>query len=171
MYLDNDSLLEEYVLNESGRIFYGTDAQIGERTWNYGQVGTGGRHWGARDTPGSCWVTGGGGEVAVGHKEAGVIQGPAPLGARHWGALTAVAQGGGPNPLMPPHLQFDQGVLDACLYMLDRRGMPHAGRGDPINVSRVVSAMVSPGRPPSYHLAPPHPSLPPSIPLLISPPR
>ncbi|XP_006039042.2 protein-glutamine gamma-glutamyltransferase K, partial [Alligator sinensis] len=75
VYLDNDNLLEEYVLNESGRIFYGTDAQIGERTWNYGQ--------------------------------------------------------------------FDQGVLDACLYMLDRRGMPHAGRGDPINVSRVVSAMVN----------------------------
>ncbi|XP_067389262.1 protein-glutamine gamma-glutamyltransferase K [Emydura macquarii macquarii] len=75
VYLPRDDWLEEYVLNESGRIYYGTESQIGERTWNYGQ--------------------------------------------------------------------FDQGVLDACLYILDRRGMPHSGRGDPISVSRVVSAMVN----------------------------
>ncbi|KAH0626142.1 hypothetical protein JD844_000935 [Phrynosoma platyrhinos] len=72
---EKSSLLEEYILNESGRIYYGTESQIGERTWNYAQ--------------------------------------------------------------------FDHGVLDACLYMLDRRGMPHASRGDPIMVSRVVSAMVN----------------------------
>uniref|UniRef100_A0A8C6XAA3 Protein-glutamine gamma-glutamyltransferase K n=1 Tax=Naja naja TaxID=35670 RepID=A0A8C6XAA3_NAJNA len=39
--------------------------------------------------------------------------------------------------------QFDQGILDACLFMLDKRGMPHASRSDPIMVSRVVSAMVN----------------------------
>lgn len=42
-----------------------------------------------------------------------------------------------------PSFQFDHGVLDACLYILDRRGMPYGGRGDPVSVSRVVSAMVS----------------------------
>ncbi|XP_053117285.1 protein-glutamine gamma-glutamyltransferase K [Hemicordylus capensis] len=75
VYLPQTGSLDEYVLNESGRIYYGTESQIGERTWNYAQ--------------------------------------------------------------------FDKGVLDACLFMLDRRGMPHASRGDPIMVSRVVSAMVN----------------------------
>nr|XP_060635950.1 protein-glutamine gamma-glutamyltransferase K [Anolis sagrei ordinatus] len=75
VYLEKTSWLDEYVLNESGRIYYGTESQIGERTWNYAQ--------------------------------------------------------------------FDHGILDACLFMLDQRGMPHASRGDPIMVSRVVSAMVN----------------------------
>ncbi|KAB0390502.1 hypothetical protein E2I00_017484, partial [Balaenoptera physalus] len=75
VYVDREDWRQEYVLNESGRIYYGTEAQVGERTWNYGQ--------------------------------------------------------------------FDHGVLDACLYILDRRGMPHGGRRDPISVCRVVSAMVN----------------------------
>lgn len=45
--------------------------------------------------------------------------------------------------LRPPSFQFDHGVLDACLYILDRRGMPYGGRGDPVSVCRVISAMVS----------------------------
>ncbi|KAM9258921.1 protein-glutamine gamma-glutamyltransferase K [Morus bassanus] len=75
VYMEKTSDLNEYVLNETGRIFYGTEDQIAERAWNYGQ--------------------------------------------------------------------FDAGVLEACLYILDRRGMPHSARGDPVMVSRVVSAMVN----------------------------
>ncbi|NXK01445.1 TGM1 glutamyltransferase, partial [Corythaixoides concolor] len=75
VYMEKTSDLNEYVLNESGRIFYGTEDQIAERSWNYGQ--------------------------------------------------------------------FDPGVLEASLYILDRRGMPHSARGDPVMVARVVSAMVN----------------------------
>lgn len=115
VYVDREDWRQEYVLNESGRIYYGTEAQIGERTWNYGQVhalgGARGR-WGGRE----------------GRGDAGLGSSVATSGCGH---------------LCPPSLQFDHGVLDACLYILDRRGMPYGGRGDPVSVSRVISAMVS----------------------------
>lgn len=38
--------------------------------------------------------------------------------------------------------QFNYGVLDACLYIMDRSQMPITNRGDPIKVTRKASAMV-----------------------------
>lgn len=39
--------------------------------------------------------------------------------------------------------QFEDGILDACLYVMDKAQMDLSGRGNPIKVSRVGSAMVS----------------------------
>uniref|UniRef100_A0A3P8XEH1 protein-glutamine gamma-glutamyltransferase n=2 Tax=Esox lucius TaxID=8010 RepID=A0A3P8XEH1_ESOLU len=39
--------------------------------------------------------------------------------------------------------QFDYGVLDACLFILDKASMPITNRGDPIKVTRIASAMLN----------------------------
>lgn len=39
--------------------------------------------------------------------------------------------------------QFEDGILDACLYVMDKAQMDLSGRGNPIKVSRVGSAMVN----------------------------
>ncbi|XP_006864171.1 PREDICTED: coagulation factor XIII A chain [Chrysochloris asiatica] len=39
--------------------------------------------------------------------------------------------------------QFEEGILDACLYVMDKAQMDLSGRGNPIKVSRVGSAMVN----------------------------
>ncbi|XP_028462045.1 coagulation factor XIII A chain [Perca flavescens] len=39
--------------------------------------------------------------------------------------------------------QFNYGVLDACLYIMDRSDMPIINRGDPVRVTRKASAMLN----------------------------
>lgn len=39
--------------------------------------------------------------------------------------------------------QFENGILDACLFVMDKAQMDLSGRGNPVKISRVASAMIN----------------------------
>lgn len=104
VFMDSEEERQEYVMNDIGRMYYGTRDQIGVRTWSYGQVGV------ARRRSLVFWTDG--------------------PNSRNWTSSSC--------------FQFDDGILDACFFILEKSGTPPSGWGDPVNVVRVISAMVRP---------------------------
>ncbi|KAL4635358.1 protein-glutamine gamma-glutamyltransferase K [Arapaima gigas] len=75
VYMEDENEKKEYVLNDVGMLYCGTDEQIDARNWNFGQ--------------------------------------------------------------------FADGVFEACFYVLDKTNIPPLGRGDPVSLSRVISAIIN----------------------------
>ncbi|KAK3547218.1 hypothetical protein QTP86_017587 [Hemibagrus guttatus] len=107
VYMDDEEERKEYILNDVGKIYYGTESQIGERTWNFGQ------------------------------RSQMHIHELHQLGKTLLGFdLILIRASNKPSSLL-------DGVLAACLFVLEKSRTPASGWGDPVNVSRLVSAMVN----------------------------
>lgn len=106
VFMDSEDERQEYVLRDVGRIYYGTENQIGARTWNFGQVS------------GLCYFS----TVLY------ILSNRLTLIVLLW------------FPLF--WCQFDDGILAACLFIMEKSGTQSSGWGDPINVVRIISAMV-----------------------------
>ncbi|XP_016374693.1 protein-glutamine gamma-glutamyltransferase K-like [Sinocyclocheilus rhinocerous] len=117
VYMEGEKELKEYVLNDTGRIYYGTEKQIGARTWNFGQSSDDTVYMeGEKEL--KEYVLNDTGRIYYGTEK--------QIGARTWNFG-----------------QFDEGILEACLFVLDNSEVPPSGRGDPVNVVRVISAMIN----------------------------
>lgn len=130
MFLDDEEERKEYVLNDTGRIYYGTEKQIGSRTWNFGQVRSMKTRYNLKVLNASV---------------SSVLDNYVAFFGTHLFFLTENRK----QQLLidvcvvfVSLLQFHKGVLEACLFVLEKSDMPASGRGDPVNVVRVLSAMV-----------------------------
>ena len=116
VYMDDEEEKKEYVLNDIGRLYYGTETQIGARTWNYGQVLD-------REEIKCGWIS----------ANPSLSANPSHLRSSLCLFLDLTST---------LSVQFLEGMLEACLYVLEKSEIPPPGRGDPVNVVRVISAMV-----------------------------
>ncbi|KAL2307678.1 hypothetical protein Nmel_000652, partial [Mimus melanotis] len=115
VYMANEAEKKEYVLNDTGYIYVGSAYSIYDRPWNFGQV----KH--------SCLVS----SITL-HS---FSMKPMSI-SKCWNDPASFT---GRAHL----LRFEELVLDACMYLLDKSKLSLNDRRNPANVSRAMSALVN----------------------------